>query len=165
MALLERRNPTPPIAGLTEFLVDEQVRRKFSYSDSFAISSLCIRCACRHITSILNFEVWVARPIFLDFFNTKQVLKVLIKKRHFLLINLSTFPFAVSELVLPHGFGNRLSWWLLLEAMPSADVTDWAGALTLVLFCCLIILSIAVLEIMVRNSYNLRSILLTRMTD
>ena len=83
MALLERRNPTPPVAALTEFLMTEQVRRKFSYSDSFAISSSSIiRCSCRHITSILNFEVWVASSGFLESFSTEQVLKVLIKKGH-----------------------------------------------------------------------------------
>ena len=30
MALLERRNPAPPVAALTGFLMAEQVRRKFS---------------------------------------------------------------------------------------------------------------------------------------
>ena len=30
MALLERRNPTPPVAALTGFLMAEQVRRNFS---------------------------------------------------------------------------------------------------------------------------------------
>ena len=87
------------------------------------------------------------------------------KKGHFLLINLSAFFFAVSELVHSHGFGNRSSWWLVLEPMPSAEVMDWAGTLTLVFFCCFVILSIAMLEIMGRNSYNLRSVLLTRMVD
>ena len=109
MALLERRNSTPRIAALTEFLVAEQVRRKFPYSDSFAISCLCIiRCSCRHITSILNFEVRVAISSFLESFSTERVLMLLIKKGHILLINLSASLFVVSELVLPHGFGNRL---------------------------------------------------------
>ena len=67
MAFLERTNPTTPIAAFTEFLVAEQVRRMFSYSDSLAISSLCIiQCCCRHITSILNFEVWVEAQVFLS---------------------------------------------------------------------------------------------------
>ena len=83
MAFLERRNPTRSVVALTEFLVTEQVRRKFSYSDSFAISSSCIiRCSCRHITSILNFEVWVASLSFLESFSTERVLKVLIKEGH-----------------------------------------------------------------------------------
>ena len=83
MAVLERRNLTPPFAALTEFLVAEQVRRKFSYSDSFAVSSWrIIRCSCRHITSILNFEVWVASLSFLESFSTERVLKVLIKEGH-----------------------------------------------------------------------------------
>ena len=67
MAFLERMNPTTLIAALTEFLVAEQVRRMFSYSDSLAISSLCvIQCCCRHITSILNFEVCVEAQVFLS---------------------------------------------------------------------------------------------------
>ena len=81
MALLGRRNPTPPIAALGEFLVDEQVRRMFWYSDSFPISFFCIIwCSCLHITSIWNFEVRVPSSSFLESFSTKQVLKVLIKK-------------------------------------------------------------------------------------
>ena len=81
MTLIERRNPTSPIAALTEFLVAEQVRMKFLYSDYFVISSLCIiQCSCRHVTSILNFEVWVASSSFLDSFSTERVLKAMIKK-------------------------------------------------------------------------------------
>ena len=112
MAFLERNNSTPPNAALTEFLVAEEIRRKFSYSDSFAILSLCIvRCFCRHITSNLNFEMRVASSSFLESFSTERVLKVLVKKGHFLLINLSASLFAVSELVLPHGFGHGGWYW------------------------------------------------------
>ena len=81
MTLIERRNPTSPIAALTEFLVAEQVRMKFSYSDYFVFSSLCIiQCSCRHVTSILNFEVWVASSSFLESFSTERLLKAMIKK-------------------------------------------------------------------------------------
>ena len=82
----------------------------------------------------MNVEVLVASSSFLESFSTERVLKVLMKKGHFLLINLSAFFFAVSELVHSHGFGNRSSWWLVLEPMPSAEVMDWAGTLTLVFF-------------------------------
>ena len=42
MTLIERRNPTSPIAPLKEFLVAEQVRMKFSYTVILLLSHHCV---------------------------------------------------------------------------------------------------------------------------
>ena len=51
----------------------------------------------------------MASSNFCESFSTERELKVLIKKGHFLLINLSAPFYAVSELVLAGGFGKRSS--------------------------------------------------------
>ncbi len=135
----ESRKPTPPTVALMEFLVAEDVMSWYeSMVSILRESEWCCLCYCKQMISLWCMKADDANSCFRDNGLSVLVLRVLNWNIFFLLMKWVFAPvlLQVSGPTLPEGFKVAPSYTELA-------VTGWfLGALTLVLFSCIIIVGI-----------------------